>query len=318
MADKASKAVVLYGDGLARFIDPSHTHIHSLASHGCSGFLSLPNAPPSESEDDRIVREFAVLLDSYQTYLNKIEELECQKTSLVQTISDRFMGMRAALITNNSSLKSFGGKLGFTTLQLNELIETSDDTLSGLSLDVVASGLLKLLGFEGGKIMEASQFDLVFVHIAAGEKMNVEKDNAFANDTEYINALLGGILQIAQPGSEVGLRLHLSVVMSYGYAMEADQSNLSILIPKDDKNSNLSRLFPRQSYTMKGENPRNDVRHYCPMLISQWQYAVTRKDMAETFSFKDFEKWGGNLVIPADRFLHEVAFKLWKAPKYGA
>ncbi|TXG61195.1 hypothetical protein EZV62_012558 [Acer yangbiense] len=272
----------------------------------------------AESEDDRIVREFAVLLDSHQAYLNKIEELECQKTSLVQTLSDRFMGMRAALITNNSSLKSFGGKLGFTTLQLNELIETSDDTLSGLSLDVVASGLLKLLGFEGGKIMEASQFDLVFVHIGAGEKMNGEKDHAFANDTEYINALLGGILQIAQPGSEVGLRLHLSVVMSYGYVMEADQSNLSILIPKDDKNSNLSKLFPRQSYTMKGENPRNDVRHYCPMLISQWQYAVTRKDMAETFSFKDFEKWGGNLVIPADRFLHEVAFKLWKAPKYGA
>ncbi|KAI9192463.1 hypothetical protein LWI28_023214 [Acer negundo] len=316
MADKASKAVVLYGDGLARFIDPSHTHLHSLASHGCSGFLSLPNAPPSEIEDDRIVREFAVLLDSHQAYLNKIEELECQKKS--QTISDRFMGMRVTLITNNSSLKLFGGKLGFNTLQLNELIETSDDTLSGLSLDVVASGLLKLLGFEGGKIMEASQFDLVLVHIGAGEKMNGEKDNAFANDTEYINALLGGILQIVQPGSEVGLRLHLSVVLSYGYVMEADQSNLSILIPKDDKNSNLSKLFPRQSYTMKGENPRNDVRHYCPMLISQWQYAVTRKDMAETFSFKDFEKWGGNLVIPADRFLHEVAFKLWKAPKYGA
>lgn len=27
---------------------------------------------------------------------------------------------------------------------------------------------------------------------------------------------------------------------------------------------------------------------------------------------------GGNLTIPADRFLHEIAFKLWKAPKYGA
>ena len=27
---------------------------------------------------------------------------------------------------------------------------------------------------------------------------------------------------------------------------------------------------------------------------------------------------GGNLTIPADRLLHEIAFKLWKAPKYGA
>ncbi|ONK74521.1 uncharacterized protein A4U43_C03F7230 [Asparagus officinalis] len=28
--------------------------------------------------------------------------------------------------------------------------------------------------------------------------------------------------------------------------------------------------------------------------------------------------YGVNLAILADRFLHEVAFKLWKAPKYGA
>lgn len=27
---------------------------------------------------------------------------------------------------------------------------------------------------------------------------------------------------------------------------------------------------------------------------------------------------GGNGTILADRFLYEVAFKLWKAPKYGA
>ncbi|KAL5838601.1 hypothetical protein ACOSQ3_015770 [Xanthoceras sorbifolium] len=318
MADKPSKALVVYGDGLARFIDASHTHLHSLASLGSSGFLSLPNAPPSESEDDRVVREFAVLLDSHQyTIEEPTTELESQKTSLVQTLSDRFMGMSAALATNNSRLKFLGGKLGLTTLQLNELIETSD-TLSGLPLDVVATGLLKLLGFQGGKIAESSQFDLVFVHVGAGEKMNGEKDNAFANDTEYINALVGSILQITQPGSEVDSRLHLSVVMSYGHVMEADKSNLSILIPKDVKNSDLLKLVPRQSYTMKGENPRNDVRHHCPMLISQWQSAVSRKDMAETFSFKDFKEWGGNLVIPADRFLHEVAFKLWKAPKYGA
>lgn len=31
-------------------------------------------------------------------------------------------------------------------------------------------------------------------------------------------------------------------------------------------------------------------RHYHPMLIAQWQYAVTRKDMAETFSFEDFKE----------------------------
>jgi hypothetical protein len=49
MADKPSRALVLYGDGLARFIDPSHNNLHSLASKASCGFLTLPNAPPSGS-----------------------------------------------------------------------------------------------------------------------------------------------------------------------------------------------------------------------------------------------------------------------------
>ncbi|KAJ0090876.1 hypothetical protein Patl1_13020 [Pistacia atlantica] len=320
MADKPSKALVLYGDGLPRFVHSSHTHLHSFASKASCGFLTLPNAPPSEGEDERSVREFAVLLDACQACLNMIghtSELECQEKSVIPTLSDRFMGMRAALITNNSMMKSFGGKLGFTTLQLNELSGTND-SLAELSIDVLASELLKLLGFQDGKMVEACQYDLVFLHIGAGEKMVHERQKAVANDVEYINSLVGGIMQIAQPGSEVGSRLHLSVLMSYGCVSEADDSDLSVLISTDEKNSFLSKLIPHQSYTMKGENPRNDVRHHCPMLIAQWQYAVTRKDMAEKFSFKDFKEHGGNLVIPADRFLYEVAFKLWKAPKYGA
>ncbi|KAM1133590.1 uncharacterized protein LOC126631861 isoform X2 [Malus sylvestris] len=295
MADKPSRALVLYGDGSARFVDPSHTHLHSLASKASCGFLSLPIAPPSESEGERIVREFAVLLDAY--------EEERGKKSVIP-ISERFMGMKAAIFTNNSSLKSFGTKLGLSVFQIDGFLKNSPAGAEQ-PVDFGASELLQLLGFQEGKAAESSQYDLVFVHVGAGE-------------VEYLNALVGGISQIDQPGSEVSSRLHLSVVLSYGKVSENEDTNLSVSIRRDDENSNLSKLVPRQSYTVKGENPREDVRDHCPMLIAQRQYAVTRKDMAETFSFKDFKERGGNLVIPADRFLHEVAFKLWKAPKYGA
>ncbi|KNA20464.1 hypothetical protein SOVF_051640 [Spinacia oleracea] len=40
--------------------------------------------------------------------------------------------------------------------------------------------------------------------------------------------------------------------------------------------------------------------------------------MAQEFSFNEFKENCGNLAIAADRFLHEMVFKLWKAPKYGA
>ncbi|KAM1550496.1 hypothetical protein PS1_043287 [Malus domestica] len=295
MADKPSRALVLYGDVSARFVDPSHTHLHSLASKASCGFLSLPIAPPSESEGERIVREFAVLLDAY--------EEERGKKSVIP-ISERFMGMKAAIFTNNSSLKSFGTKLGLSVFQIDGFLKNSPAGAEQ-PVDFGASELLQLLGFQEGKAAESSQYDLVFVHVGAGE-------------VEYLNALVGGISQIDQPGSEVSSRLHLSVVLSYGNVSENEDTNLSVSIRRDDENSNLSKLVPRQSYTVKGENPREDVRDHCPMLIAQRQYAVTRKDMAETFSFKDFKERGGNLVIPADRFLHEVAFKLWKAPKYGA
>lgn len=45
MADKASRALVIYGDGLMPFLTPAHTNIHKLASLGSCGFLALRNAP---------------------------------------------------------------------------------------------------------------------------------------------------------------------------------------------------------------------------------------------------------------------------------
>lgn len=294
----------------------SHAHLHSLASKACCGFLSLPNSPPSESEDDRVVREFAILLDAFDAYVQKGNESTCdsgsQGTALIPTVSERFMGMKASIVTSNPSLRSFGNKLGVNVLQFEELIDKKHSVAEG-PIDAVSCGLLKLLGFQVGKLMDTGYFDLVFVHIGPGEADEVNNYGI-----EYVNALVGSLMRVAQPGSEIGSRLHLSLVMSYGDISKFDCSHLSTLVSKDNVDSRLLRLFPRQSYTMRGEKPREDVRHHCPMLIAQWQDAVTRRDMAEAFSFEDFKEHGGNLAIPADRFLHEIAFKLWKAPKYGA
>lgn len=304
MADKPSRALVLLGDGLARFISPSHTHLHTLASLACCGFLTLPHSPSqfAENEGQRITREFAELLDSCG------EKLDTDPVTA--TIPERFMGMKAALITQNSELRCFADKLGLTTLPLNELINTSPSlALSQL----LAAELLKLLGFEGGKTSETSQFDIIFVHAGAGEEPNG------LLDTKQMNDLVGALLHLSQSGTEISTRLHLSVLMSYGAISGNENSDVSLSIAKDEEsNPELSQLFPRQSYTMKGGEPRTNVRYQNPILIAQWQNAVTRKDMVEAYSFADFKEHCGNLVSPADRFLHEVAFKLWKAPKYGA
>ncbi|GFZ16674.1 hypothetical protein Acr_25g0010830 [Actinidia rufa] len=273
MADKASRGMVVYGDGLARIINESHTHLHALASRALCGFLSLPISPPSELvkfdprgdewakkklqfnihhmfdettekiDDARIVREFAQLLDASEAYQNMSGK---DAVCLMPSMADRFMGMRSAIITYNSSLKTFGGKLGCTVLQLSNIIGDNHPN-ADLPLDVVASELLKLLGFQEGKASET------------------------------------------KTRSEISSRLHLSVVMSYGAVSEDDDTNLSFICGGGN-NSDLSFLFPCQSYMVKGRNLRNNVRHHAPMLIAQWQNALTRKDMVETFSFKDFKE----------------------------
>ncbi|KAF5468001.1 hypothetical protein F2P56_012197 [Juglans regia] len=85
MAGKPSRALVLYCNGLARFIGPSHYHLHSLASKASCGFLTLPSAPPYESEDDRVVREFAVLMDACEAYTDQLHS-----NTKMPTISERY------------------------------------------------------------------------------------------------------------------------------------------------------------------------------------------------------------------------------------
>ncbi|KAL2487864.1 hypothetical protein Fot_41218 [Forsythia ovata] len=305
MADKPSRALVFYGDGLARFVSQTQTHLHAFATRACCGFLALPHSPPSENEDARMIREFAELLDASEAYDKMVAREfvgdKSQEMHVVPTVPERFMGMKAAIITNNSSLSCVGSRLGLSVLHWN-----------GLNFPLLASELLKLLGFQEGKTLETNQFDLIFVHVGADEKINDLKD------IEFVNHLVGELMHMAQLETDIGSRLQMSIIMSYGATLVDDNSIFSVSDAKPKSNNELSLLFPRQSYTMKGGKPNKNVRHCCPMLVAQWQNAVTRKDMVEEFSFRDFIEHGGNLVVPADRFIHEVAFKLWKAPKYGA
>ncbi|KAL8107277.1 hypothetical protein AgCh_023907 [Apium graveolens] len=269
----------------------------------------------AESEDARVMREFAQLLDVGDTCMDMSGEgttndVTSENLSSVKSISDRFMGMRAAMLTDSTSLKSFGGKYGLSVLQLQDLIDKNKASTQP-SHDVLASELLKLLGFQEGKVLDASPFDLVFLHIGTYKEMFGQKD------IEFLNSLLGGLMQIAPLGSDIGSRLHLSLVLGYG-DISQDDPNLSVSVTNQSSNSKFSSLFPRQSYSLKGMDLRTDVRPHCPLLMAQWQSGVTRKDTVKNFFFQELKEHCGNLTVPADRFLHEVAFKLWKAPKYGA
>ncbi|KAJ6795496.1 Uncharacterized protein M6B38_225015 [Iris pallida] len=253
----------------------------------------------------------------YQWRIGKHGEADAvgdSKELSLPSISERFMGLRAAISTNCPHVRSFARNLGFSVLHLDEQSEKVPD--KAMSPE---SKLLSLLGFSGGSVQEKCEFDLVLLHVRAG--VNDSKDQKKmrgSKDADWLNNLVGGIMETAQPGSSIASRLHCSVVLSYGTISEGLGQCSLTMNSSLEANSDLDLLRPRQSYTMKGGNVLSDIRHDYPMLIAQWQEGVTRKDMANAFSFQEFKEHGCNLAILADRFLHEVAFKLWKAPKYGA
>ncbi|KAJ0989144.1 hypothetical protein J5N97_007500 [Dioscorea zingiberensis] len=326
MADKPSRALVVLGDGHAAFVSPSHANLHAFASRASCGFLSLRTPPQSEIENDRVVGELAQLLDAYDFYMTKYgnhdkADADVNKEQLVcPTISQRFMGLKAALVTNCPDSGSFGRNLGLNVLRLHELIKQneSSELLPEVSDDII-SKLLLLLGFSGGDVLEKYDFDLVFLHVRFSEKSKSQREKVSINsEVDWLEKLVGGIMLTVQPGSLVASRLHFSILLSYGTVSKNAENCSLVLNSSTETNSDLSLLRPRQSYTMKGGRTLTDIRHHHPILVAQLQEGVTRRDMVTKFSFEEFKKHGVNLAILADRFLHEVAFKLWKAPKYGA
>ncbi|KAF3337540.1 hypothetical protein FCM35_KLT18127 [Carex littledalei] len=249
MADKPSRALVFYGDGLASLVSASQSNLHSFASLSSCGFLSL-RSPPSQG----------------------------QSTLSPPVFVSFWVGFLLRIIAETDSSE-------------------------------LPSQLFSLLGFSGQNVLEASEYDLVFLHITSETSKTLKGKSAI----DWLDQLVGAILEIATPGSAVSSRLHLSVVLSY--ETSSDRSRISLV---KEMNSDLGLLRPRQSYTMKNGKPLDEIRHDHPMLVAQWQDGVTRRDLANAFTFEEFNKNGGNLAMLADQFLHEVAFKLWKAPKYGA
>ncbi|KAH9308149.1 hypothetical protein KI387_036060, partial [Taxus chinensis] len=308
MADKPARALVIYGDGIMGALGPCHTHLHALASLGSCGFLALRDVPSNLNEEERVITELAQLLDVHD-FCNKEKEVEdsfetvghssghCKEHTSIPTIAERFMGMKAAMVTNSSTANAFGKRVGFSVTELHELCnktgisEESEDFPDPLS---AASELLSMLGLQEDAEEETNKFDLVFLHI--GPTLNVREaeigDNnaSLANALEWINALAGGIIEIIQPGSAVASHVYLALVLSYGSISSDKSDDSSLLISSEEISPSLASLFPSQSYTMKGGKLLNDVRHHHPMLAVQHQEAVTRRDGAKIFSFEEFQE----------------------------
>uniref|UniRef100_A0A0D9VBY7 Uncharacterized protein n=1 Tax=Leersia perrieri TaxID=77586 RepID=A0A0D9VBY7_9ORYZ len=332
MADKPSRGLVLYAAGHAALLPTASggggggNHLDAFASLASCGFLSLRTPPPSgggEGKCDSTILELAQLLDVYDDLFpakneetgGEIAQLDPQQLA-VPKLSERFMGIRAAMVTNSPLISSFAANLGFHVFGTEEFVGQSGSSTASKETGMISRSL-SLLGFSEGNVQESSEFDLVFLHVAMESTNSKLGKLGMKTDLNRLDKLVGAIMEAAPISSAIASRIHVSVILSYGSTVE-NKNGFSISNSSTETDSDLNLLRPRQSYTMKAGNILDNVRNHHPMLLAQWQEGVTRSDLTKGFTFEEFIKRGGNLAMLAERFLHEVAFKLWKAPKYGA
>lgn len=170
----------------------------------------------------------------------------------------RFMGLRAAMVTNCPRVSTFAENLGFHVFRSEYLAVKSGSPSANKETGVI-NGALGLLGFSDGNVQEASEFDLVFMHVAMENTSSKLGKLGMKTDLNRLEKLVGAIIEAVPSGSAIASRIHVSVMLSYGSASE-NKDEFSISSSSVVTDSDLNLLRPRQSCTMKAGHALDDVR----------------------------------------------------------
>ncbi|VAH33585.1 unnamed protein product [Triticum turgidum subsp. durum] len=124
MADKSSRPLVLYAASHAALLARGGGGKGQLDAFASCGFLPVHTPVVNEDGGDRnsnSILELARLLDVYDALYpakdGEIAQVDPQEL-VVPKLSERFMGLRAAMVSNCPSVSSFAANLGFHLLVL--------------------------------------------------------------------------------------------------------------------------------------------------------------------------------------------------------
>lgn len=162
------------------------------------------------------------------------------------------------MVTNCPRVSSFAANLGFHVFQTNDFAALSGSSSVTKEVGVV-NRAFGLLGFSDGNVQEASEFDLVFMHVAMENTSSKLGKLGMKTDLNRLEKLVAAVMEAAPIGSAISSRIHVSVILSYGSSSgNKDGFSISTSLPEADSDLNLLR--PHQSYTMKAGHTLDDVR----------------------------------------------------------
>ena len=158
--------------------------------------------------------------------------------------------------------------------------------------------------------------DLLMLYVSVGESGTAAGADAQYVDTCEAVAWVDELVRHvnAQPGIRDGLLL--AVLLSSGGALLPT----GLLQPGGTGSGGIGSadtLRPRQSWQLREDKPVA-IDAGAPILAVQRLPAVVRVDACSALSLAQCAARGGNGAIQAERLIPELAYKLGRAPKYGA
>jgi hypothetical protein len=108
------------------------------------------------------------------------------------------MGLGAAMVTNCPRVSSFAANLGFHVLRSEYLAAQSGSSNATKEIGVI-NGAFGLLGLSDGNVQEASEFDLVFMHVAMENTNSKLGKLEMKTDFNKLEKLVGAIMELRQP-----------------------------------------------------------------------------------------------------------------------
>lgn len=109
-----------------------------------------------------------------------------------------------------------------------------------------------------------------------------------------------------------------SAVVSSSSSQSSSSNHAGHLQASDDDPC-FAVVRPKQSFQASGiDGHLLDMDLQRPSLVLRRLPGVIRRDGCSSFSLLEWCRCSGELAIPADRLLPEIAYKVGRAPKYGA
>jgi len=296
------KCVVLFGENFSH-VEPSSSnsfpdydtvlesnsgkfpHLNNLANLGCAGLLVVRPIQNTDNKDLTSQKEVSQLLGIYNECFNTDGTTKNSRKKYTE-----YSGILAASISNSGSISSFFQNLSIPHTSIN-------NTQAQLFIEPIQ------------KYLESEDIDLVLVHLDANAittTSNNSTHDKIINGLEVFDTIIGHFFQ--------NQYVYLIVVLGSDNSFTHEVENY--FYPKlfSDPNG----IIPLQSYTFNNRDKIVDIENFRHFVVAYHHQTTTRRDLTAHLSEREISKNGANGKMLIDHFMHELAFKLGRAAKYGA